>query len=314
MDTRTVLIPGVLLFVAIAVGLYANQKHRSTFEDDKLFERGLNTPPIWVFVDDSDVNSRWWADFGGRSSRVWNLPFLNLCYSSLVKSAGQNYHMEVISGLADAERRLGGLPAGMRNKKLPLRDEEMTYLKVAFLEKFGGLWMGPATIAIRQLPVMPKDKIVFIGSDPLETYAGPQGTFIPNQNAMWSPQPHHPVFVKWRGMLEERIERQAGGKEIRNDKVWDLLFSATGRQDVLMMPGLELARKADGRRIELEDLLAAGTEGRLPFAVPSQAVLVPFPWPELLERRMFGWFLRLSENQVMESDLSVRWLFNMAGL
>ena len=174
--------------------------------------------------------------------------------------------------------------------------------------------MGPATIAIRQLPVMPKNKIVFIGSDPLETYAGPQGTFIPNQNAMWSPQPHHPVFVKWRGMLEERIERQAGGKEIRNDKVWDLLFSATGRQDVLMMPNLELARKADGRKIELEDLLAAGTEGRLPFAVPSQAVLVPFPWPELLERRMFGWFLRMSEEQVMSSDLSVRWLFNMAGL
>lgn len=81
-----------------------------------------------------------------------------------------------------------------------------------------------------------------------------------------------------------------------------------------MMPSLELTRKANGRKIELEDLLAAGTEGRLPFDVPPHSVFVPFPWPELMERRMFGWFLRMSEEQVMESDLVATWLFRAAGV
>ncbi len=314
MDTRTTLVSAGILLTAIAAAVYMNAKHKGTFEDDKLLQRGLNTPTVWIYVDDTDVNSRWWADFGARSSRVLNLPFLNLCYQSIVSAAGDKFHVEVIGGLADAERRLGGLPMPMRNKRLPLRDEEMTYLKVAFLEQFGGLWMGPASIVLRQFPELPKDKVVLFGSDPLETYAGPKGTFLPNQHAMWSPQPHHPFFSQWRTMLHERIDRQATGKEIRNDKNWDILFAGTGRENVIVMPHAELTRKQTGRKIELEDLLAAGQDGVLPFAIHPETIYVPFPWPELLERRIFGWFLRMSEEQILESDLAITHLFKLAGI
>ena len=314
MDTRTVIVPAAILLAAVTAAAYAAYRNKNSFYDDKLLERGLELPAVWIYVDDTDVNSRWWADFGARSSRVLNMPFLNLCYQTIVTAAGQRYRVEVIGGLADAERRLGGLPGPMRNKRLPLRDEEMTYLKVAFLEKFGGLWMGPATICLRQLPELPKDKIVLFGSDPLETYAGRDGTFLPNQHAMWSPKPHHPFFTQWRDILGTRIEEQHTGKEIRYDKNWDILFVGTGKQDVVMMPAAELTRKKNGRKIELEDLLAAGTEGVLPFDIPAETIYIPFPWPELLERRMFGWFLRLSEEQVMESDLVATHLFRAAGV
>jgi hypothetical protein len=315
MDSRNVVIPLVLLTGAILfANLYRIHNQKNTFEDPDLLKRGLNTPTIWIFVNDTDVNSRMWADFGARSSRVYNLPFLNLCYASIVKAAGTNYHIEVISGLADAERRLGYLPEGIRNKRIPLRSEEMTYLKVAFLEKFGGLWMCPATICLKQLPVLPKDKVVLFGSDPLETYAGPQGTELPNQHVMWSPKPKNPFFVKWMKVLEPRIEEQHGGREIRNDSRWDIIFAGSDKTDVTMMPNVELTRKAGGRKLELEDLLASGTEGVFPFEIPHETIYVPFPWPELLERRMFGWFLRLSEQQIKESDLVATHLFRMAGV
>ena len=315
MDSRSVIIPLVILTGAI---LMANQyriyKQKNTFEDPDLLKRGLNTPTIWIFINDTEVNSRMWADFGARSSRVYNLPFLNLCYSSIVKAAGVNYHIEVISGLADAEQRLGYLPTPMRNKRIPLRSEEMTYLKVAFLEKFGGLWISPATIFIRSLPELPKDKVVLFGSDPLETYSGPEGTELPNQHAMWSPKPHHPFFMKWKKALEPRIEEQHGGREVRNDNRWDIVFAGSDKEDVTLMPNAELTRKAGGRKIELEDLLASGTEGVLPFEIPNETLYVPFPWPELLERRMYGWFLRLSEQQIKTSDLVVTHLFRAANV
>lgn len=314
MDTRTVLVPAAILGVALAAGLWMNQTHKGTFTDARLLERGMNTPTIWLQYDNTDVNSRWWADFGARSSRVLNLPFLNLCYQTIAAAAGQNQHIEVISGLADAERRLGYLPGTMRNKRLPLRDEEMTQLKVAFLAKQGGLWINPASICLRKFPKLPEDRVVLFGSDPLETYAGPKGTFLPNQHAMQSPKPGQPFFVQWQTMLAERLEQEHTGKEIRNDKNWDILFVGTGKDDILMMPNAELTRKHGGRKIELEDLLAAGTEGVLPFQVPRDAIQVPFPWPELLERRIQGWFLRLSEEQVMESDLAVTHLFKATGL
>jgi hypothetical protein len=314
MDARTVLVPAALVITALAAAAYMTRLHKDRFTENNLLNKGLDTPTVWIFVDDSDVNSRWWADFGGRSSRVLNLPFLNLCYQTIVKATGGAYHVEVIGGVADAERRLGGLPTPMRNKRLPLRDEEMTYLKVAFLEKYGGLWMGPASICIRKFPELPKDKVVLFGSDPLETYAGARGTFLPNQHALWSPKPNHPFFTQWKHILEARIEEQHTGKEIRNDKNWDILFTGSGKTDVIVMPHAELTRKKNGRKIELEDLLAAGTDGVLPFDIHPETVYVPFPWPELLERRMFGWFLRMSEDQVLESDLAATHLFRAAGL
>jgi hypothetical protein len=315
MDTRAVLIPVGLLTAAILLAnVYRYNKQKNTYDDPDLLKRGLNTPTIWIFINDTDVNSRFWADFGARSSRVYNLPFLNLCYQSIVKSATNKYHIEVISGIADAERRLGYLPAPMRNKRIPLRDEEMTYLKVAFLEKFGGLWLSPATIALKPFPEFPKDKVLLFGSDPLETYAGPEGTELPNQHAMWSPKPKHPLFTKWKSIIEPRIEEQHGGSDIRNDSRWDLLFSGSNKKDISVVPNAELTRKAGGRKIELEDLLASGTEGVLPFQIPSEALYVPFPWPELLERRMYGWFLRMSEEQIKSSDLVASHLFNIAGI
>jgi hypothetical protein len=315
MDSRTVLVPAIVLTVAVIAGFAMNLNYTRTIEDNKVLESGMDTPTVWIYIDDTDVNSRWWADFMARSSRVINLPFLNLCYQTIVNACGTRYHVEVIGGIEDARRRLGGsLPIPMRNGKIPLRDEEQTYLRVAFLEKFGGLWIHPASICLRKFPELPKDKIVFFGSDPLETYAGPKGTILPNQHAMWSPRPHHPLFTQWKNILHTRLNEQHTGKEIRNDKNWDILFVGTGKEDVVLMPNAELTRKKTGRKIELEDLLAAGTEGNLPFDIHPETIYVPFPWPELLERRIFGWFLRMSPQQVMESDLAVTHLFRMAGV
>lgn len=307
-------IPVLLLAAAVGIAVAGQFTTRNTFEDVKLLVRGMDTPTIWLYYDNTHVNSRWWADFGARSSRVLNLPFLNLCYQTIAQAAGDRYHIEVISGLEDAARRLGGwsaLPPLMRNKRTPLREEEYTYLKVAFLEQFGGLWIQPSTIFIRPLPKLPEDKVVFFGTDPLETYNGGQ---LPNQHMMWSPEPHHPVFKDWKENLRGRIEGGAGGRQIRHDKNWDLVFAASGHTSIVRHSLWELGRKASGRKIELEDLLASGTGGALPFDIPAEAKYVPIPLDELLSRRMFGWFLRLNEQQIMSSDLAITYLFKMGGI
>jgi hypothetical protein len=85
--------------------------------------------------------------------------------------------------------------------------------------------------------------------------------------------------------------------------------------DFEVRPLAEVGRKgAAGRKIQIEDLLASGQEGDMPFVVGPMAVYVPLPWPELKDRRAFGWFLRMSESQIAESDLVIRDLFDDAGV
>ena len=78
-----------ILVVCLVAALYAFYHSKqlidaNPFLDKHLTKRGLDKPPLWLYYDTSDVNSRWWYDFGARSSRALNLPFLNLCYDTIV--------------------------------------------------------------------------------------------------------------------------------------------------------------------------------------------------------------------------------------
>ena len=86
----------------------------------------MEKPAIWLYCDTSDVNFRLWLDFGARSSRALNIPFLNLCYETIVKQNQQNY-IEVIGGLAGVAELLGGwdqLTPGLCDPIAPVNDAE----------------------------------------------------------------------------------------------------------------------------------------------------------------------------------------------
>jgi hypothetical protein len=121
----------------------------------------------------------------------------------------------------------------------------------------------------------------------------------------------HPFWVSWEEKVRERLEKRAGGSEFRHDEKSDmaaLMNTYAGLVEV--RPNAELTRKGKaGKRIQVEDLLAAGTEGDLPFDLKCDAIFMPVPWPEIKERRAFGWFLRMSEDQILDSDLAISWVF-----
>jgi hypothetical protein len=102
-----------LLLVAIvaiggAVSYGSFRKTNSPFAERDLLKKGDGLPRIWLYYDTSEVNSRWWMDFGARSSRALNVPFLNLCYETVVAQNGNRYRVEVINGLAGVADLLGG--------------------------------------------------------------------------------------------------------------------------------------------------------------------------------------------------------------
>jgi hypothetical protein len=304
-----------LLLISVIITLFYNKDliRLNPFLDRNLLSRGMNKPVIWLYYDLSDVNSRSWMDFGSRSSRALNLPFLNLCYESI---AVQNpeYRVEVIQGLSGVAQLLGGqhmLPSRLQNLIASVNEAEMTWIRAAILAKYGGLWLTPYSICIRGFGELPKDKIRFYGTDLQETYSGSSGTSIPGLNAIWSPIPEHPMFIEWEQIAFSRLETQKGGLQIRRDANWDWVGLSSKYQGVEIDVHGECARKKGGRRIELEDLLATGHDGKLPFDVPNYSIYVPIMWPELRDREMFGWFLRMSEDQIMKSDTSVRYLLEM---
>uniref|UniRef100_A0A6C0KND7 Uncharacterized protein n=1 Tax=viral metagenome TaxID=1070528 RepID=A0A6C0KND7_9ZZZZ len=312
---RLILILGILFIVAFIVGVYysdALRKH-NPFMDKHLLQRGLDKPTIWLYYDTSDVNSRQWLDFGARSSRALNMPFLNLCYESIVKHNHKDYRIEVIGGLTGVAELLGGwehLPPGLRDPISPVKEAELNYIRAAILAKYGGLWLSPYCVCLKGFGELPANKSVFFGTDLDETYAGENGTAVPGLRAIWSPEPNHPMFKEWAAVAYTRVAQKRGGDQIRGDPKWDFVRFSTEyvHTGIVVDPHAEGMRKKNGKRLQLEDLLASGTDGDLPFDVHDYNVYIPFPWPELRDRRIFGWFLRMSESQIMNSDLAITYL------
>jgi len=310
---------GIVAVVAVAIGAGVSQGivNQNPFEDTNLFQRNMDKPVIWVFYDTSIPNARHYADFNARSSRALNLPFLNLCYESIAKQNSSQYRIEAVSGLADLAEKLGGwdqLPNKLQNPLVTLESTDLAWIRSALLSKFGGLWVAPATVCIRPFGALP-NKPVFFGTDSDETFVGTAGTAVPNFQVAWSPAAGNPLWAAWEAKSRQRLNSSGGGDVARGDHKWEYLAVTTLFPGSEVRPLAELGRKgAAGRRIQIEDLLAAGQEGDLPFQIGSKANYVALPWPELAVRRNFGWFLKMSESQIAESDLVIRDLFHMAGV
>jgi hypothetical protein len=320
-QTQQLLAVSVVLAAAVLGGWYmvAQTRTDDPLQDRNILQKGGDLPTLWIYVNDSEVNARWWKDFGARSSRVINVPFLNLCYQSCVKMNGQKYRIEVIGGLADLAVRLGGwehLPIYLQMPDAVVREPELNWIRAAVLAKWGGLWVSPSAVWLKPLGELPKDKIVLFGTDDEVTFVGTAGTGAPSLRVAWSPVPQHPVWVSWEARVRERLERRSGGSEFRRDEMTDAVTAmreaAARGEPIEVRPTAELTRKgAAGRRIQLEDILAAGQEGALPFTLTEDAVYMPVPWPEIEQRRAFGWFLRMNEEQILESDLAISHIFRL---
>jgi hypothetical protein len=272
---------------------------------------GMNRPVLWIFYNDSEVNSRQWYDFGARSSHVINIPLLNLLYETIVKENKDKYRVEVIGGLPGVASLMGGwekLPYTLQNPKASITVPEEDWIRTAVLQKYGGLWVSPSVLCVKGFGDLPKDRVVAFGQDSTPMY----GSAVPGFRCLWAPRPNIQMMTDWEQRCRSRLEGQLGGRQFRGDAKSDWVELCRGGAATEVRVLEEQARDAKtNKNIELEDLLAAGTGGNIPFAISQKAVYIPIPYQDLLDRRHYGWILRLSEKQIMESDLVISHLLTI---
>lgn len=307
MKQEQAIILGLAILAVVAAAYVGGRKTPNRVEiTTESIKTGLNKPVLWVYYNDSDVNARQWADFGARSSRALNIPALNLFYETIVAQNGGEYRVEVIGGLTDLAARLSveALPEPLRNPLASVGEAEEDWIRAAILAKFGGLWVSHSVVCLRPFGAL-GDNVVAFGQDDAPMFGSSRS--VPGFRAIYSPRAEHPMFVEWEALCRSRLNGQLGGRQFRGDAKSDWAELAPKYKPVRKAG--ELSRDPQtSKKLELEDLLAVGTEGELPFEVPETTIYVVIPLADLRSRRAFGWFLRMSEEQIMGADLAVRYL------
>ena len=188
-ETIQLVVISLVLMTTILGGIYVTSMIRSDdpLQDRHIMKKGDKLPTLWIYLNNSEVNSRKWSAFEERSSRVIHVPFLNLCYETCVKMNGDAYRIEVIGGLSDLAVRLGGwetLPTPLQNPEALIREPELNWIRAAVLAKWGGLWVSPATLWLKPMGPLPKHVVLF-GSDDEVTFVGGAGTTAPSLRVAW---------------------------------------------------------------------------------------------------------------------------------
>lgn len=296
-----ILVVGIL---AVA-GIVATAQHIESVQQSIGGQGGLlgsaGKPKIWWHVDDSQTNTREWLDWGARETTEPNEPYLRVCLRRARELWGAAYDIIPVLGRDTAVEiiRSGGIdiPSGWGEVPPALW---MAWCRAAVLSAQGGLWVDGSILPVGPLPELKSSAVIF-GYDPAESRAA--GAAAGGVSAGWAATSGHPV---WRGMARDVGAIISAGApswssaEARRAlrSLWDRHCSG-GAVTVMREP--ECSRDIYGRRLELDTLLGSTD---WPDGQTDNCSWVPLPdGRDSLERTVpFQWFLRLSEEQIRESQ------------
>jgi hypothetical protein len=267
-------------------------------------------PTVWWHVDDSQVNARQWLDWGARSTREPNEPYLKICQARAMDRWTPEFAVEPVVGRLAALQRLEAagvaIPEGADRCPPALW---MAWCRAAFLRRFGGLWMDGSVLPISsgaalraRLDAAGADGVLTFGSDAAEGLSALEGSqAMAGASAGWAARPDHPV---WRGLEGDLAALIAAGDQswgavaarqgLRT--LWDKHCSGVVRVD----RRAEVSRDSYGRRLELDTLLG---ETDWPNGDTKDGLWVPLPdGRDGLERASpWLWFTRMSVEQILEA-------------
>ena len=262
-------------------------------------------PTLWWIVD-AEPNARSWFDFGARLSMEPNRGYLQLALDAVKRTQGGDFAVTplvgraaVLAQLPNADPSAAQLPPALWR----------AYASSRLLEAHGGLAMdGNSTLCVgpRLLPLLQSDAVVF-GVHPEEPVANPTTAVAPGPApyVAYASKPHLPAWKlaadTWETLVRRGPQAWSSASARRTDMtVWE----AQRALGAVVVRGVDGGRLRSGLPRTLEDVFGrVSTPADPKTALTKETVFVTYDGDDLARRYEFSWVLRLSPQQLKESDL-----------
>jgi hypothetical protein len=296
-DIKYALVLLVLLFVLCIAGFF---KYRSEYFVDTPFSL---KPTLWWILD-SDTNSRHWWDFGARNSQEVNRGYVQVALDCARATQGGDFKIVVLQGRQEVAKHLSYVPEGYNQLPAAIWRE---FVKADILANKGGLvvlgdsvlFMGPPMAS----EIVDVQAAVF-GTSANESKAVPGSSRSPSPWMGYAAKPGSPSWVAaadiWKSLVNAGPTAWTAAEARRlNMKVADV----QKENGIAHISYIEGSRKQNGSDRTLEDLFDSQAEPADPnLAFLPGTVYVPMDGDALVRSAKFGWFVRMSPKQILESN------------
>jgi hypothetical protein len=303
----------ILFFILIVLGVLYKR-----FEDKRIKEEEGDTyesiqkylldgttlgeskkPILWIHVP-YEYNSRHWLSFGSRSSLELNQPYLYLTVRSIIKQCDESFTICIIDDTS-FKRLLPDWNINMTSISDPILSNMRLLGMMKLLYRYGGMFCPLSFVCMKNLNELyikgTRGEKMFVCEVVDRNVTSTDVDFFPNLSFCGAPKECETTrelcnFIQRVSSHDYTADVKFLGEY---DK-WCMQRIESGR--INLIDGVEIGTKTiDEKQIIIDDLMS---NNYLDLYQGTYGILIPAD--EILSRRKFEWFARLSPKQVMESD------------
>lgn len=303
----------ILFFILLVLGILYNRFEEKQKREEKtdIYESiqqylldddtlGKSKKPIlWIHVP-YEYNSRRWLSFGSRSSIDLNQPYLYLTVRSIIKNCDEDFTICIIDDTT-FKKLIPGWNINMTTISDPILSNMRTLGMMKLLYIYGGLVCPISFVCMKNLTGLytkgTRGEKMFVCETVDRNVTSAEVDFFPNLSFSGAPKECETVRE-----LCDHIQHTmsndytAESKFLGDFNKWCEEKINCGKMN--MIEGVEIGTKTiDEKQIVVDDLIS---NNYLNLYQGTYGILIPSE--EILNRRKFEWFARLSEKQVLESD------------
>lgn len=265
----------------------------------------VTKPILWIYLQNNtpilpEVNSRFWINFGSRLTSNFNQPYQKLTIQSIIDKCGKDFNVCLIDNSA-FKYLLPNWNVNLDKLALPIRNHLQLIALTALLNAYGGIVVPSSFICFKSLKDI-YNKALESGKLIVGQFQNLTCNEKLNRDVIASPllmasTPNNSTIQNFNNYLSE-----LNSKDLTNEQ--DFLGKVNlwlETNDTLSICGRTIGTlKKDGSLIHVQELL-----GSTYFELADFAYGLYIPWDQLINRVSLGWFVRLSPEQVLESNTMI---------
>lgn len=314
--TNLIFLIAVLLVISFLFQRYKNKLDRENHEDNyDMIQKYLLTgedfmnnsskikkPILWILID-HEYNARSWQSFGSRSSHDLNQPYIYLSVKTIIKQCEDSFHICLI----DDESFIKLIPNwNIQMEKIgdPIKHYIRELGMTKLLYRYGGIRVPASFVCMRDLDELYESGTsngkMFICETVNRNVTSTHREFYPNIHFMGcqkeDPMVHHLIDFMQRTISNDYTSES---KFLGEFNRW--CEYRVQKNQINLIDGKMIGVKTmDEEPILIENLLANDY-----IDIYKNTYGIYIPACEILNRRNYEWFARMSQTQVLESRIII---------
>jgi len=256
-------------------------------------------PILWIHVP-YEYNSRKWLNFSSRSSFDLNQPYLYLTVRSIIKHCEESFTICIYDDNSFS-RLIPGWNINMTKLSEPILSNVRFLGMMKLLYIYGGMHCPISFLCMKNLAELytkgTRGNKMFICETIDRNSTSSNSNFYPSVSFCGAPKECQTVFELCNYIqIVSSHDHTAESKFLGQFDRWCMKKVSQGK--INLIDGVEIGTKTiNDQQIILDDLMS---NNYLDLYKGTNGILIPSN--ELLNRLSFGWFVRMSPRQVLESD------------